>query len=74
MDQNYQISGLDEAKRAAGGASAIARIVNITPQAVAQWRAVPPEHVLKIEKATGISRHVQRPDVFGPAEDLEEAK
>lgn len=71
MEQNIQVSGLNEAKRAAGGASAIARIVNVTPQAVAQWRAVPPEHVLKIEKATGVSRHVQRPDVFGPADDFE---
>jgi len=29
-------------------------------------RAVAPEKVLEVEKATGISRHTLRPDIFGP--------
>lgn len=30
-------------------------------------RALPPQHVIKVEEATGISRHVLRPDIY-PAE------
>lgn len=35
-------------------------------QAITMWVVVPPEHVLAVEKATGVSRHELRPDVFGP--------
>lgn len=41
------------------------------PSIIANWRTrgrVPAERVLDIEKATGISRHELRPDVFGAAE------
>ncbi|TBN10849.1 transcriptional regulator [Agrobacterium cavarae] len=68
METNLNHHGLTATKSAASGASAIARVVGVTPQAVAQWKAVPPEYVLKLEKAFGVSRHIQRPDVFGPAE------
>ncbi|WP_312681004.1 transcriptional regulator [Stenotrophomonas chelatiphaga] len=51
------------------GQAGIARLLGVTPQAVNQWvsgnRPVPPRHVLSIEAATGVSRHVLRPDVFG---------
>jgi DNA-binding transcriptional regulator YdaS (Cro superfamily) len=73
MNKNLNQQGLIATKSAASGASAIARVVGVTPQAVAQWKAVPPEYVLKLERAFGVSRHVQRPDVFGPA-DLEAAE
>ncbi|KAF1016212.1 MAG: hypothetical protein GAK31_01701 [Stenotrophomonas maltophilia] len=53
------------------GQAGIARLLGVTPQAVNQWvsgnRPVPPRHVLAIEGATGVSRHLLRPDVFGPA-------
>jgi DNA-binding transcriptional regulator YdaS (Cro superfamily) len=68
METNLNQNGLIALKGAAGGASAIARAIGVTPQAVAQWKAIPAEHVLKLEKAFGVSRHVQRADVFGPAE------
>lgn len=52
------------------GQAGIARLLGVTPQAVNQWvssnRPVPPRHVLAIEAATGVSRHLLRPDVFGP--------
>lgn len=35
----------------------------ITRQAIAQWRRVPAERVLDVEKATGVSRVVLRPDL-----------
>ena len=49
----------------------IASACEVTPAAVRHWvaglRKVPAEHVLTIEARTGVSRHVLRPDVFGPA-------
>ena len=43
----------------------IAEALGITPGAISQWKNVPAEHVLTVEKITGISRHDLRPDVFG---------
>ena len=56
---------LEAAKDRAKGASSLARSLCITPQAVNQWFVVPPERVLDVERLTGISRHLLRPDVFG---------
>ena len=39
--------------------------LGITEQTLSQWKRVPPEHVLTIEHITGVSRHIQRPDIFG---------
>lgn len=49
-----------------GGIVALARALGLTKGAVSQWDKVPPEHVLTVESLTGVSRHVLRPDVFGP--------
>ncbi len=51
----------------AGGAVKLGKALGITRQAVEQWpkRVVPPEHVLAIEKLTGISRYALRPDIYG---------
>jgi len=49
--------------------AAVARHLQVTPQAVHQWvkgqRPVPPRLALQIEADTGVSRHDLRPDVFG---------
>jgi DNA-binding transcriptional regulator YdaS (Cro superfamily) len=61
----------------AGGASKLARQLGITRQAVEQWRGrvVPPEHVLVIEKITGVSRYDLRPDIYGaPPADIDRKK
>jgi hypothetical protein len=65
---------LGEAKKAAIGSSgrgvkgntALSRALNdeITPQAISQWKQVPSERVLDVERATGISRHRLRPDLY----------
>lgn len=58
---------LTAALAAVGGPSALARLLgNITSQAVSQWRRVPATRVYAVEKATGISRRLLRPDVFCP--------
>lgn len=51
---------------AAGGLSALAQMMQTSPQAVANWRVrgIPAERVLEIERATGISRHELRPDIY----------
>jgi DNA-binding transcriptional regulator YdaS (Cro superfamily) len=58
-----------KAAKAAGGQSALARLLKVTPQAVQKMCAsgrVPAERVLEIEKATGVSRHELRPDIYPP--------
>ncbi|TBZ94495.1 transcriptional regulator [Rhizobium leguminosarum] len=59
------LDALNEARTAAGGSSAIARGLGLTPQAVLQWKAVPAERVLEVERISGVSRYKLRPDVFG---------
>lgn len=55
-----------EAIEKAGGPVALAKAIgDITSQAISAWKRVPPGRVLDVEKATGISRHVLRPDIFG---------
>lgn len=60
----------DAVSKVPGGQAALARQLGVSPQAVNQWvagtRPVPPKHALKIEGLTGVSRHLLRPDVFGP--------
>jgi DNA-binding transcriptional regulator YdaS (Cro superfamily) len=61
---------LDDVIREIGSQSALARLIGISQPAVSGWvrkaLPIPPEHVLTIEGATGISRHRLRPDVYGP--------
>lgn len=51
-----------------GSRSKLATALGITPGAITQWKAVPAEHVLKVEEFTGVSRYLLRPDVFGKEE------
>jgi DNA-binding transcriptional regulator YdaS (Cro superfamily) len=53
-----------------GGSSELARILGITPAAISQWERVPPNRVLAVESASGVSRYDLRPDVFGIAPDV----
>lgn len=51
----------------AGGQSALARQLDVSPQAVQQWLKkgrAPAERVLAISKATGITPHELRPDIY----------
>jgi DNA-binding transcriptional regulator YdaS (Cro superfamily) len=62
-------SALDLAILKLGGQIRLARVCDVTPQAVSQWvrnRKAPSKHILAIEAATGVSRHDLRPDIFGP--------
>lgn len=61
------LSALRLALERAGSASALARLLQVTPSAVLQWQDVPARRVLEVEQFTGVSRHALRPDIFGPA-------
>jgi len=67
---------LEKAVQAAGGTRAgLARLLDITMQAVNQWEQAPARRVLDIERLTGVSRHDLCPDIYpretAPAEMAE---
>lgn len=53
-----------------GSQSELARRLSITQAAVSRWlsrrAALPAEHVLVVEAATGVSKHQLRPDLYPP--------
>ena len=62
---------LERAKAAVGGNTALAQALTdrgnpITQQAVSQWRRVPAERAIEVERVTGVSRRELRPDIYPP--------
>lgn len=55
----------------AGGPIVVGDALGMTRQAVAKWAVVPPHHVLRIEKMSGVSRYRLRPDIYGDDPSLE---
>lgn len=47
----------------------MAEKLGVTPQAISQWAQTPVQHVLSIERLTGVPRHELRPDIYPPATD-----
>ncbi|MBB3771554.1 DNA-binding transcriptional regulator YdaS (Cro superfamily) [Angulomicrobium tetraedrale] len=47
-----------------GSAAKLATLVGVSPQALSQWRRVPPLRVLDVERVTGVPRHELRPDLY----------
>jgi TorA maturation chaperone TorD len=67
--------GLNQAIRAAGGVSELARRLGIAQPSVSNWERIPAERVASVEAATGIHRAQLRPDLFAdraPGEAIEE--
>lgn len=64
MDNELIESGLAKARKKAGGNAGIGRGLGITSQAIGQWKRVPAERVLDVERITGVSRHELRPDLY----------
>jgi TorA maturation chaperone TorD len=56
--------GLDEAIRAAGGITELARRIGISQPSVSNWSRVPAGRVLSVEAATGVARAILRPDLY----------
>ncbi len=61
---------LDQLLGVTGGATGLANALGgITSQAIAQWKKVPANRVLRVEAISGISRHELRPDIYPPPEE-----
>jgi DNA-binding transcriptional regulator YdaS (Cro superfamily) len=43
---------------------ALARLLNVSHQAIMHWEKVPAERVIEIEAKTGIARERLRPDLY----------
>jgi TorA maturation chaperone TorD len=63
-DPGLNDQGLQEAIRAAGGVTELARRIDIAQPSSTKWTRVPAERVLSVEAATGVSRAVLRPDLY----------
>lgn len=50
--------------QAVGTISELARRLGIRQSAVSMWRDVPSHQIIPIEKATGVSRRLLRPDLY----------
>lgn len=65
-----EAEALLEAVRLAGSQGKLAEICGCTPpniwQLVKRRRPLPAEYVLRVEAATGVSRHSLRPDIYPP--------
>lgn len=60
-------SSIQMAVLAIGGQSALARAVNVTPQAVQHWvkaGRVSHKKTIEVERVSGIPRHELRPDIY----------
>ena len=60
---------IDEAIRAAGGPTKLAKAVGVDHSTVIGWRRanrVPAERVRAVSVASGIPPHALRPDIFDP--------
>jgi len=60
--------GLQEAIRAVGGVTELARRIGISQPSVSNWSRVPAERVLVVEAVSGIARAALRPDLYSEAE------
>jgi len=65
----HREAGLEEAIKAMGGVSALARQLGIAQPTVSLWRRIPAERVLSVEAVTGLSRTVLRPDLYSSSEE-----
>lgn len=66
-------TALERAITEAGGTAALARTINVTPQAISQWERVPAERVIAVEEATAgkVTRNDLRPDLYPGGGDVE---
>ena len=56
--------GLSKAIAAAGGITALARLLGLRQPSVSGWRRIPVNRVFQIEAITGLNRRILRPDLF----------
>ncbi len=59
MDDGFKL-----AIKAAGSASRLAALIGVSQQAVQQWRRIPAERVIEVERVTLVPREQLRPDLY----------
>src|SRR5438132_4155001 len=66
--------GLEEAIRAAGGITELARRIGISQPSVSNWARIPAGRVLSVEAATGVARAILRPDLYESRDQRDEVE
>lgn len=64
MKADVRDDALETAIESAGSSKALASALGVTPQALSQWKRVPPTRVIDVERITGVPRHRLRPDIY----------
>ena len=67
MDSQTQTNGVVCAIASVGGMRPLSRLLGISAPSVWEWRRrgrIPAERVLQVERVTGVSRHILRPDLY----------
>jgi DNA-binding transcriptional regulator YdaS (Cro superfamily) len=67
MHKTRKSRSVQEVIDSAGGIRPLARLLGISAPSVWEWRLrdqIPAARVLELERLTGVSRHVQRPDLY----------
>lgn len=59
-------AAMERAFKRVGGPAALARLLNVSVQAIVQWDQVPVVRVLDVEKFTSEPRWKLRPDIYPP--------
>lgn len=57
-------AALKLAIQSAGGPAALSRKIGISSAAISQWKICPPLRVIAVEEASGVARHLLRPDLY----------
>ena len=65
MSNRDENSPLARAIKKVGTANELARLLNITPQAISQWTEIPLKRAVDVSRVTGIPLSELRPDIFG---------
>lgn len=58
------IAEITEGAKRLGGVVALGNAIGVGYRSFYAWSKIPPQHVLNFERATGISRHKLRPDLY----------
>ena len=59
-------AALAHAISVAKGPGKLGAAVGVSSQAISQWKQVPAQRVLLVERVTGVPRHMLRPDLYPP--------